>query len=77
MQTEIKEIDLSTKQEVLEKQRIFMTHSLDIQLGELYKNIEVRALVRNIDEITFTFFSIYTEIYHISLDKRIEGKPPL
>ena len=48
-----------------------MTHSLDIQLGELYRNIQVKALVKNVDEITFTFFSIYTEIYKINLDKKI------
>ena len=54
-----------------------MTNSLDIHLGELFRMIEVKALVKSIDEITFTFFSIYTEIYKVSLDKKITGKPAL
>ena len=48
MQMDLKEGDLSHRQEQ-EKHRIFMTHSLDMQLGELYKNVEVRALVKGID----------------------------
>ena len=33
--------------------------------------------MRSIDEIVLTFFSIYSEVYHIELDRRLEGKAPL
>ena len=48
-----------------------------MHFGELCPLGEVRALVRSIDEIVLTFFSIYSEVYHIELDRRLEGKAPL
>ena len=76
IQPEIKEGDPTFPLEP-ERHRIFANNSLDISLPELYRPPEVKAIVKTIDEVTFTFFSIYTEIYHITLHKPIEGKPPL
>jgi hypothetical protein len=72
----MREGELTIRQD-LDKYKIFVNNTLDITFVEINRGTEVKALVKTVDEITFTFFSIYTEIYKVSLDKKIEGKPPL
>ena len=70
IQGELKEGDL-TNRNGPDNPRLFSSNSLELHFGELSFLSELRAVVKSIDEITFTFFSIYSEIYKITLDKRL------
>jgi hypothetical protein len=71
IQPELKEgIDL-IRSDLEKMPKLFGSNILDVHFNELCPLGEVRALVRSIDEIVFTFFSIYSEIYSIQLDKRM------
>ena len=49
----------------------------DIHLSEITPGAELIAIVKTISEITSTFFGMYSEVFELPLDKKIEGKPPL
>lgn len=71
IQPELKEgIDL-IRSDLERAPKLFSSGVLDVHFGDLCPLGEVRALVRSIDEIVFTFFSIYSEVYQIQLDRRM------
>jgi hypothetical protein len=78
IQPELKEgPELLQRYELEKSQKIFTTNSLEFHLLDLPPATEIKCILKSIDEISFTFFSIYSEVYGLKLDQRIEAKPPL
>lgn len=72
-------IDLNVEYEIERAGKLFLGSFVDFTSFEMYPVIELKLIIKNIEEITFTLYSIYNQIYQISMEKGLPkgGQIPL
>lgn len=64
-------IDLCAEYETERHGKLFAGSFVDWFGVEMNPVIELKMIIRNIEEITFTLYSIYNQVYKISMEKAI------